>query len=81
MTTATTYRPGKAERAKITEYLLLTADGKTNTSDLDLWEIEEAIADALVDVIYDLGYGTARDIAERLAPEYDGIELKPKEPS
>lgn len=69
----TTYRPTKTERTRIHEYLRLTADG--NTSNIDLVEIEEAIADALVDVNYDLDYHTARDIAEQLAPEFDGIDL------
>jgi hypothetical protein len=66
------YRPTKAERAKIWEYIALTAEGAETTEDMELWEIEEAISDALYDSWYDADYNLTREIAEILAPEFDG---------
>ena len=67
-----TYRPTKAERSKMWEYIALSADGAETTEDMDLVEIEEAIADALYDSWWDADYNLAREVAENLSAEFDG---------
>jgi hypothetical protein len=70
--TPKTYRPTKAERAKIWEYIALSSEGAETTEDMELWEIEEAIADALYDSWYDADYDLTREIAAWLSDEFDG---------
>ena len=69
------YRPSKAERSKIWEYIALSADGAETTEDMELVEIEEAIADALYDSWYDVDYNLTREVAEALASEFDGKDI------
>lgn len=70
-----TYRPSKAERARIWEYLALTAEDAKGTHDLPLAVIEHAIAEALFDSWFDATWDLVAEVAEHLAPEFDGKDF------
>ena len=69
------YRLSKVEKIKVMEALRFSSDGRANTSDWDLGEIEEVMTEALYDHWHDADWHTVAEYVATISDQYDGIDL------
>lgn len=74
-TPTTKYRLRRDEKAAIMEALRFSADGRANTSDWDLGEIEEVMTEALYDLWHDADWNTTAEYVATISDQFDGIDL------